>query len=32
MSARAQEIATKVEAFVREQVVPYEADKRRDAF
>jgi len=30
MSARAQAIAAKVEAFVRERVIPYESDKRRD--
>jgi acyl-CoA dehydrogenase len=30
MTARAQAIAAKVEAFVRETVIPYEADDRRD--
>jgi acyl-CoA dehydrogenase len=30
ISARAQDIATKVEAFVREVVIPYESDPRRD--
>ena len=30
MSSRADEIAARVEAFVRETVVPYEKDPRRD--